>query len=91
MDAKQRTVAANKIMLEKEKRVAALEREVKALKADTLLLKKQLAQAVRGMSAMEKKMNRTYHSGHTSTIAVNRLSQQLAELQKEFQRKIGRR
>lgn len=87
MDVKQRAAAANKIMLDKDKKITKLENDVKTLTKDTLLLKKQLAQTVRGMIAMEKKLNRSYHTGHAATISINRLAQQFAELQRKLTRK----
>lgn len=61
-------------MTDADKKIAKLEKEVETLK-------KQLAQAVRGLTAMERKLNRVYHSnqslsGQVQAIAHNQRRQQ---------------
>lgn len=46
---------------DKDKKIAALEKQVGTLEKQVQTLHKQLVQAVRGMSALEKKLNRVYH------------------------------
>lgn len=60
-------------MDDKDKKIAALEKDV-------TLLKKQLAQAVRALTQMEKKMTRVYHDHNNVARTVQNISAQLSQL-----------